>query len=196
ADDEPFGVSNAQLHDEGSLTNLNNNQNTFCIIVDGNGHVNEDGTLYTHTNEDIIPQNLHPGENVLYLNNNNVSETVFDNLTWKLKTIFDIRILCYSIESDHDAHSNNSSEEEDAIIGSENGSESNDEYDSTNENEKENEIIKNTQNVNYHAQTNDQINQINGADEEHTRRDTVLEIQENVSVSSEDDNQITTSAIV
>ncbi|CAF2963718.1 unnamed protein product, partial [Rotaria sp. Silwood2] len=120
ADDEPFGVSNAQLHDEGSLTNLNNNQNTFCIIVDGNGHVNEDGTLYTHTNEDIIPQNLHP----------------------------------------------------DAIIGSENGSESNDEYDSTNENEKENEIIKNTQNVNYHAQTNDQINQINGADEEHTRRDT------------------------
>ncbi|CAF4992910.1 unnamed protein product [Rotaria sp. Silwood1] len=177
-DDVLLGIPDTQLHDPRVLTNLNNNRPTYFVID------HENGTLYVHENEDVIPQNQNIGENVLQLNRDDISEIALDDTHYNINSL-------NSIQPQDDIHLNDSSEDEDAIIDSE----SDDEYDSSDENEQRDEILESNQNVSGDVHTNDDINQTNSADEERTRTGTIVSLNEVVEARNSSSVEDTNGAI-
>ncbi|CAF1451828.1 unnamed protein product, partial [Rotaria sordida] len=106
-DDEPLPIQDTQPHDREVRAGLNNAQPTYIIINNENGYVNEDATLYTNTNNNIIIPIVQNGVNIQGMNNNenDVPQTVVDDV------IYDINLLD-SMELQDVIQSSDSSDEE------------------------------------------------------------------------------------
>ncbi|CAF3906070.1 unnamed protein product [Rotaria sordida] len=200
ADDEPLAIENTLSHDKGVLIGLNNNRHTYLIINNENGDANEDASLYTATNDNIITQNLQIGENAQVLNSNGVPELVLDDPTYNINPLNSVE------PNDHIQSSNRNEKEQILSSGSSFDDDNeyvlinNDEYDLARDNEyilidindQRDQTLSNTKNLNNHLENDNQLDQTNPTNEQHTRiSNTVLshseavENQENVSASFE-----------
>ncbi|CAF1295179.1 unnamed protein product [Rotaria sp. Silwood1] len=184
--DEQLSIEDRQAHDAGVLRGINNNRPTYVITYNQNTHVNQDLTLYTTTNDNIFARNVQTGENIQFLNNNDISEPVVDDPTYNVN-------LLNSVEPQDDIESNDrSDDEQDLIISSESGFDGGDKYDSIDDNESRDRILQTAENLNNNVQNNHQLDQTIFDNEQRTRTDTLLshhepiEMQENVSVLIED----------
>lgn len=61
AEDITFGIADTQPHDANMLTRLRNNQPTYFIINDHNGHSNQDATLYNYDDNRNVGLMLQTG---------------------------------------------------------------------------------------------------------------------------------------
>ncbi|CAF1158702.1 unnamed protein product [Rotaria sordida] len=205
ADDEPLAIENTLSHDEGVLIGLNNNRHTYSIINNENGDANEDASLYTAMNDNIITQNLQIGENAQVLNSNGVPELVLDDPTYNINPL-------NSVEPNDHIQSSNSTEKEQILSSGSSFDDDNEyvlinndeydlardneyvlvnnvEYNLTNDNEyilidindQRDQTLSNTKNLNNHLENDNQLDQTNPTNEQHTRiSNTVLSHSEAV----------------
>ncbi|CAF3262857.1 unnamed protein product [Rotaria sp. Silwood2] len=116
ADDDPLGIEDTQPHDREVLLQIIHIRHTYFIINYENGHTNEDATLYIYGNDHTIVLNIENDINIQVMNNNesDASQNVIND----------------QIQSQDIISSTNSGDEDDQILGSESGFESDDEHDS------------------------------------------------------------------
>ncbi|CAF4153175.1 unnamed protein product [Rotaria sordida] len=175
-DNEPLPIQDTQPHDREVLVGLNNTQHTYFIINDEDDHLNEDATLYTNMNDNIIipiVQNdsdsyQYLGINIQVMNNNeNESpQTVVDD------EIYNINPLD-PVESQDDTKSSDSGDEENKIASLGSGFDGDDEYDSSDDNEERGQTSPTNENINNHIENNNRLDQTNNVNEQPATTNTI-----------------------
>ncbi|CAF4087055.1 unnamed protein product, partial [Rotaria sp. Silwood2] len=149
ADDDPLGIEDTQPHDREVLLQIIHIRHTYFIINYENGHTNEDATLYIYGNDHTIVLNIENDINIQVMNNNesDASQNVIND----------------QIQSQDIISSTNSGDEDDQILGSESGFESDDEHDSDDDHDQIDETVPITEIFWRYVQNNlsNQTNPIN-----------------------------------
>ncbi|CAF4236960.1 unnamed protein product, partial [Rotaria sordida] len=167
-DDEPLPIQDTQPHDREVLAGLNNTRLAYIIINDEDDHLNEDATLYTNMNDNIIIPIVQNGINIQVMNNNEneLPQIVVDD------EIYNINPLD-PVESQDDTKSSDSSDEENKIASLGSGFDGDDEYDSSDDNEERGQTSPNNENLNNHIENNNRLDQTNNVNEQPATTNTI-----------------------